>query len=163
MSIIIKETDFIYRNEVENCLHSNFYNLMKDDFPKRTIVADERYEPVNIFWIVNFINNQSILAPKNYKEDIFDCDDYTMYLKTQVSLIDQNTLSAPRCVGIILTQRHAFNFCIDVIIIDDQQNKRLDLHIIDTTSKDRETTNIQNEFGKFLEHSSNNIIQLIYI
>jgi hypothetical protein len=140
--------------EVANILQNAFGNLMGPDFPKRTIIADDVYESVDIGLLLKSIETDPVLSPGMYRRDVFDCDDYVMYLKTKMSLFAQNHGSAPIGVGILLTEQHAFNIGIDEHAV---------LHIINTQSADRGIINDIGHFGEWLRLSNTNIIQLLYI
>ena len=144
------------KNTVLNILSFGFSKLMGDeDFSKLTIVADESYGTVERDWVMAGITTDPVLSPDHYVNDVFDCDDYVLYLKTKMSLYAQaNKLKTPLAVGFIMTKRHAFNFCID---------QKRDIHIINTQSGDKASTSDPNTFAAFLNLTGSNSIQIIYI
>jgi hypothetical protein len=145
----------LQRGTVLNILHSGFSQLIGEDFPKLTIIADDNYSTVGRDWVIDAITTDPILSPSHYVNNVFDCDDYVLYLKTKISLYAQsNKLKSPLALGFIMTNRHAFNFCID-------DNR--DTHIINTQSDDKASTSDPGSFKAFLNLTGSNSIQLIYI
>ena len=77
------------------------------------IVGDKKYRTVSIKWASDLITSDDILTG-GYTEDIFDCEDMAFYLRNKASLFAlHNDMDAPLAMGIIFTDDHAFNFCID--------------------------------------------------
>lgn len=128
------------------------------DFNNSTklIIADNNYLPVDYAWIHNAIISDPVISPQRYKNDIFDCDDYVLYLKTKISLFAQsNALQSPLALGFLLTQRHAFNFII---------NENKELVILNTQSAGKESCSDISQFQSFLKYSeSRNSVELVYI
>jgi hypothetical protein len=144
----------ITKAEMENTLCYFFGDLVGPEFPNRMIVADDTYEAADLGWVVDSIRTDPVLAIERYRSDVFDCDDYALYLKTKVGLYAQGVLLHPLAVGFLFTQRHAFNFSVG----DGQA-----LSVIDTQSADRRTEGDRSRFESFLGTSRDNIIQFIYI
>lgn len=124
-----------------------------------TIVADSSYQTVSsATWLQAMVKTDAQLAPKKYRRDIFDCDDYVMYLKTKVSLFAANTPgnNYPFSIGFLLTTLHAFNFGItdtrEVFLLNTQSDDR-DFLIFDNLKK----------ASDFLFLSNQNAIKFIYI
>jgi len=141
--------------EIDNIISGCFQLLVGRELLTRLIISDEEYLGIDPQWVVNSIITDPILAPKRYRKNVFDCDDYVIYLKSKTGLYAQNNkLSCPLAIGFLLTKIHAYNFCID-------DNRTL--HIINTQSKERKTSSDQNNFSTFLEIDESNPIQFIYI
>jgi hypothetical protein len=120
------------------------------------IVGDRQYRTVSIEWVSNLIVSDDILTGA-YKQDIFDCEDIALYLRTKASLFAlHNEKDAPLAMGLILTDEHAFNFCID--------NTRA-LVIIDTTNyKSKGYCRNKDQFEDFLDIDKvGNKIRLVFI
>lgn len=146
-------------NVVYNILRSYFGELIPNNiYNEITIIADTSYLTTDGIWLRNMVIHDPVLAPEKYRRDIFDCDDYVLYLKTRVSLYAANTpnITRPLAVGYILTRLHAFNFGID-------NDKRL--YILNTQSEQREIISPQSkeECAAFLGLTPNNQIQQLYI
>lgn len=146
----------IQRATVLNILNYGFNKLIGDEnFVKLTIVSDNIYSTTERDWIISAITTDPILSPSRYVNNVFDCDDYVLYLKTKMSLYAQtNKLKVPLAIGFIITNRHAFNFCIDA---------NQDTNIINTQSDDKAFTNQVDNYAAFLKLTDSNSIQLIYI
>lgn len=149
----------IHGTVLYNILRSNFRNFIPDNiFNLVTMVSDSSYLPVEANWLREMAIHDPILAPSKYRRDIFDCDDYVLYLKTKVGLYAANTpvLTKPLAVGYILTQLHAFNFGVD---------ENNGLYILNTQSELREFIfpKTPEQCSHFLGLSSNNSITYIYI
>ncbi len=149
----------ITSNIVYNILRSYFGVLIPNEiFNYVTIIADTSYLTTDGNWLREMVLHDPILAPERYRRDIFDCDDYVLYVKTRVGLYATNTptITRPLAVGYILTNQHAFNFGIDdnnrVYILNTQSNQR---SIIIPQSSD--------ECATFLGLSNSNPIKNIYI
>jgi hypothetical protein len=122
----------------------------------RVVLADVRYLTVSADFLYEAIRTDPLLSPKRYTREIFDCDDFALALKTKMAYYAQNNkLEAPFAVGFILTQQHAFNFCID-----DAQN----IVLIDTQYDDKPPEIDQARFASYLNLSARgNFIQVIYV
>lgn len=124
-----------------------------------TLVADNNYLTLkDAAWLQNFVITDPHLAPAKYRYDIFDCDDYVMYLKTKSSLFAANTsgFNYPLAVGFLLTVKHAFNFGIT----DDGS-----LFVLNTQSSTRDFLLFDDAqvMSSFLALSTTNPIKFIYI
>lgn len=146
----------IDQSTMANVLRYYFQALViPAEFPIRVDIVDDQYLPVSPGPIVTAILNDPILAPSSYINDVFDCDDYVMYLRTKLALYaQQNHAPAPFALGIILTRVHAFNFCIDA---------QKQPFLIDTQSSTKPVTGDPQQFGSFLGLSAANSVRLIYI
>jgi hypothetical protein len=149
----------ITSNTVYNILRYYFGSLISDEYFNYIItIADTSYLPVNGDWLRDMVIHDPILAPDRYRRDIFDCDDYVLYVKTKVSLFAANspTITRPFAVGYILTDVHAFNFGIDDVN---------SIFILNTQSAERSVIKPQfaEDCAKILELSANNPIKHIYI
>jgi len=149
----------ITANIVYNILRSYFGTLIPDDiFNYITTIADTSYLTADGNWLRNMVIHDPILAPERYRRDLFDCDDYVLYVKTRVGLYAANTpsISRPLAVGYILTNFHAFNFGID--------NNNC-IYILNTQSDQRELISPQSpeECAAFLGLTTNNPIKHLYI
>jgi hypothetical protein len=144
------------KSEVANILYATFNNFIdSNEFPIRVILADDQYLPVDIAWVINFIETDPILSPDRYTGNIFDCDDYVLYLKTKTGLFAQKAeAAAPFALGFLFTQKHAFNLCID-------ENRQV--HLINTQSDNRASTAEREAFATFLKIGNSNTIQIIYL
>lgn len=147
-------------NTIYRDLNLSFGKLLDPNhFEFITIVSDNSYQTVtSAEWLQSMVKTDAQLAPSKYRRDIFDCDDYVMYLKTRVSLFAANTPgnNFPYAIGFILTTLHAFNFGItdqrEVFMLNTQSDNR-DFLIFD---------NLQNA-RDFLSLSNQNSIKFIYI
>jgi hypothetical protein len=150
----------ITANEVYNILRRNFGTLIPiETFNTITIIADTSYLTTDSAWLREMAIHDPILSPSRYRRDIFDCDDYVLYLKTSVSLYAANSknITRPFAVGYILTKLHAFNFGID-------ENKRLYILNTQSTQRDLIAPQTPEECANFLDLGlSNNKIQQLYI
>lgn len=124
-------------------------------FPDIQIVlTDREYQTVQLQWLIDRINFDDVLTG-TYVPEVFDCEDFVLYLRTRTSLYAVlHQANAPMALGFIFTDIHAFNFCID-----DDQN----LVIVDTT-KTKENWYCQKveQFASFLEiDSGQNTIRIV--
>ncbi len=146
-------------NSVYSILTMYFGALIPEElFNSITIISDTSYLAIDGNWVRNMVLHDPVLAPERYRRDIFDCDDYVLYVKTRIGLYAANTpsITRPLAVGYILTDKHAFNFGIDdtngIFILNTQSDER---KII----KPRSST----ECAAFLELTNNNPIKHVYI
>jgi hypothetical protein len=149
---ISAETVFtILSNKLEQFTPNNTFSIM-------AIIADEGYVTVPPNWLRDTVLHEAILSPSKYRRDIFDCDDYVMFLKTKISLYAANKkeFNRPIAAGFLLTQIHAFNFGIT------DENK---LFILNTQSADVDLIidPLPGECAQFLDIAENNLIKFIYI
>lgn len=149
----------ITSNVVYNILRSYFGSLVPEPaFNYITTISDTSYLTVDGNWVREMVLHDPVLAPERYRRDIFDCDDYVLYVKTKIGLYAANTpsINRPLAVGYILTNQHAFNFGIDdanrVFILNTQSESRA---IISPTSAE--------DCATFLELSNINPIKHLYI
>ncbi len=125
------------------------------EFPIRTTLADTEYLETAPDFVVAAIVTDPVLSAQSYHADIFDCDDFVLYLKTKLSLYAaSNRLRAPLAVGYLFTTNHAFNFCIDV---------GSKLFLINTQSDDHAVTGDPAAFSQFLSIGPGNRITTVYI
>ena len=137
---------------VQQLLHSVF-DAMTPTPP--IVVVDEQYSTVEPDTVLASITADPILASSSFRQNVFDCDDYVLYLRTKVALFASRTgLPAPLAVGYLITAEHAFNFCIDPA-------QRITL--IDTQSNTVPSTNDPAEFTSFLNLTPGNTLALVYI
>lgn len=146
-------------NQVYNVFRSYFRGLIPDSiFNDITIISDTSYQTIDGVWLRDMVLNDAILAPLRYRRDIFDCDDYVLYLKAKIGLYAANTesITRPLAVGYILTKQHAFNFGID---------NNGHLFILNTQSENRSILNPASaeECAFFLQISNINPIKNVYI
>ncbi|HRB71508.1 MAG TPA: hypothetical protein PK776_06630 [Flavobacterium sp.] len=155
---------------MNNLRHETIYDIIKnrfapllthDNFDLVTVIPDNVYTTLpNVDWLRDMVINDAIIAPelKKYRNEIFDCDDFVMYLKTKVSLRIANTSSYPYpvAVGYIITERHAFNFGV----LDDNR-----LFILNTQSDDvgHIIPSNHNDTISFMKLTKINVIKNIYI
>ncbi len=128
------------------------------------IIADGYYtlvdgSAIDIEWILQAVRTDPIISPSQhghvYREDLFDCDDYVLYLRNKVALYIMGVAEHPLALGCILTRKHAFNFCYE---------GQGTLHIINTQhTPDVVTTCEPAEFEKFLDMGAGNRIDLVYV
>jgi len=149
----------ITANTVYNILRSDFGTLIPDAiFNYITTIADTSYLTADGNWLRDMVLHDPILAPEKYRRDIFDCDDYVLYVKTRVGLYAANTpaITRPFAVGYILTKLHAFNFGID------NSNR---IYILNTQSDQRDIISPQSaeQCASFLGLTANNPITHLYI
>lgn len=146
----------IARSAADNILVSAFGDLVSQgEYSQRVILGDDRYVLVEPAWVLESITTDPVLSPDRYARDVFDCDDYVIYLKSKIGLFAQNSKApAPFAVGYIFTTRHAFNFCID---------PESALHVINTQSEDRATCSRSDQYQAFLRLGASNYIQSIYL
>jgi hypothetical protein len=109
-------------------------------------------------WLRNMVLHEPILSPERYRRDIFDCDDYVMFLKTRVSLFAANKKEfiSPIAMGFLLTRIHAFNFAI----LDNNS-----VYLLNTQSDQVDSLIPQNpqQAADFLDLKSNNPLKFIYL
>lgn len=151
------ETPRIIDNDQVLTIISNCFGRLvpPDEFPLRTIIADEKYIAVSEGWVRNSILTDPVLASERYQKDVFDCDDYVQYLKTKMSLYAATCrLSAPLAVGYVFTAAHAFSFCI---------NPDSELFLINTQSDTKALTKDRDSFPGFMSLRPDNPITTIYI
>lgn len=121
----------------------------------RLIIADRSYIPVDAGWLRTLVTSDPLLGRANYRGDVFDCDDYVMYLRCKTSLVARREeLAAPLAVGFLLTQLHAFNFCI---------GEGGSISIVDTQSDDVPIHADPRYFPDALELGTGNALDLVYI
>ncbi|HYE17380.1 MAG TPA: hypothetical protein VEA69_02990 [Tepidisphaeraceae bacterium] len=125
------------------------------EFAARCQIADTTYLGVSAEFVRQAILTDPVLAPVNYVNDLFDCDDYVQYLRTRMALLGANRrLAAPLAVGFILTAEHAFNFCV---------GPTGQLTLINTQSDDRAVVSDPSAFAAFMWVSNANRVQSIYV
>jgi hypothetical protein len=141
---------------MQNILHHYFADLIDaEEFTRRMIISDEYYRTVEVDFVLDSVRTDPILVAEKYRRNVFDCDDYVLYLKTKLNLYAHaRNFHSPFALGILLTKEHAFNFCIS----PDQS-----LYLINTQSNDHAVTNDIEQFGDFLNLREGNTIQLVYI
>lgn len=128
-------------------------------FPAITVIADNSYSTMpNPDWLRNMVLHEPILSPARYRRDIFDCDDYVMFLKTRVSLFAANKgeFTSPIAMGFLLTRIHAFNFAL----LDNNS-----LYLLNTQSNTVDFLIPQDaqQAANFLGLSANNPLKFIYL
>ena len=129
--------------------------MPKSEFPVRTTLADTEYLETDPQFVISTIVTDPILSAQSYHADIFDCDDYALYLKTKCSLYAaSNRLPAPLAVGYLFTTKHAFNFCLAAGSA---------LFLINTQSEAHAVTGDPATFGRFLSIGPGNGIAAIYL
>jgi hypothetical protein len=150
------DSDLISNMKVLNILSNLLGPLMPvAEFQYRTTLADNEYLETEPGFVVSAIVTDPILSVQSYHAEIFDCDDYVLYLKTKLSLYAaSNRFSAPLAVGYLFTTNHAFNFCIGSSSI---------LHLINTQSESHPVTCDPTTFSNFLSIGPSNRITTIYI
>lgn len=139
---------------VARALHAAFLSVHPDP---PLVIVDEVYRPVDAALVVASIKADTMLARTSYAPNVFDCDDYVVYLRTKLAIWARNNgLSQPLAVGYIITTEHAFNFCID----SDQR-----VVLINTQSETEHIDTAENPmtFASFLNLSPGNDLRLIYI
>jgi len=125
------------------------------EYGARVFIVDDHYQSVEVADVLTSISLDPWLAPNIYHADVFDCDDFVMYLRTKFAMWARTSgLSSPLALGFILTVHHAFNFCVDA---------SYKLNLINTQSEARSFTNKPAEYAAFLEWRDGNPIQLIYV
>lgn len=146
----------IMGEEIQNILYHYFVDLIgAEEFTKRMIIADKQYRPVEVDFVMESVRTDPILSAERYRRNVFDCDDYVLYLKTKLNLYAHaRNYHSPFALGFLLTKEHAFNFCI---------NANKSLYLINTQSKDQAITNDNEQFGDFLGLREGNAIQFVYI
>ncbi|MEZ4857862.1 MAG: hypothetical protein R2781_03555 [Flavobacteriaceae bacterium] len=117
-------------------------------------VVDNEYISISKTFVLNTIKHDEWLKREiSYRPDVFDCDDYVMYLKCKLSkLFVNDNQKLPAALGFIITDRHAFNFSIDYegrIIIYDTVATKLELN--------------PTKFKIFLDYKPGNTVKLMYI
>ena len=95
----------------------------------RITVSDIQYVSCPIRFIRGIAMAEPMLTPGAYRAEVFDCDDYVQYLKVKVSLYAAyRGFTAAPAVGFLLTELHAFNFCLDpdgrLYILNTQSDQR---------------------------------------
>jgi len=144
---------------VFNILHDYFGPFTPADaFSLVTTVADENYVSIPAKWMRDIILNDPILAPERYRQDIFDCDDYAMFVKTKLSLFAANSekFIVPIAAGFLLTRAHAFNFGITnekSLFLINPQSSKVDMVINPS----------RHDCANFLNITESNRIKFIYI
>ena len=146
----------ILGESMQNILYHYFADLIgAEEFARRTIIADKHYRPVEIDFVLDSVRTDPVLAAERYRRNVFDCDDYVLYLKTKLNLYAHSrNYHAPLALGFLLTKEHAFNFCI---------NSNKSLYLINTQSKDQAATNDNEQFSDFLGLREGNAVQFVYI
>ena len=142
---------------VRNIFSNVFSEIIPpEEFLIRTIVADNRYLETSAEFVLDSISTDPIISnSSNYLQEIFDCDDYVQFLKTKMGIYAAtNHLPAPLAVGYILTEEHAFSFCIGPGSVVSLINTQSDSHAV-TSDKD--------SFATFLQLHRRNIVQTIYL
>jgi hypothetical protein len=148
---------------IYNLLYDIFGQIINNDarFDDIVIVADNNYQSIeSADWLRDFILNEPILAKDKYRKDIFDCDDYVIYLKSRMSLLYANNskYKYASAVGYLITSRHAFNIAID---------KNGELNIVntqsDTVAKFNTAVASDRQIMKFLDIDNGDNILSIYI
>jgi hypothetical protein len=136
----------------------HYFGPFIPSFNEKVIMGDLDYLPVEPQWFRNMAVYDPVLDPKCYRPNIFDCDDYVIYLRVKVSLHAANTpaISNPLAAGYIFTDLHAFNFCIDAA------NR---VFILNTQSSQQEIMHPQspNVCATFLGLTPSNTIKHIYL
>lgn len=122
----------------------------------RVIMVDQSWLTVSADFLYQVIRSDPMLSPNHYEDEVFDCDDFALALKTKMAFFAQNNkLQTPYAVGFILTKKHAFNFCIE---------EGGSMALIDTQYDHRPPERDQTKFAEYLGLSvPGNTIQLIYV
>lgn len=121
---------------------------------KKLFIVDNSYEAISKSFILQQIKTDEWLQPElSYKQEVFDCDDFVMHLKTKLAKLAFHKQGLrPLALGFIITTSHAFNFSIG-------SNRQLVLY---------DTVNGQHEerpafFREFLDFNPGNTVKLLYI
>ena len=151
-----KDAGLMSNGRVFNIISNVLGPLMPPaEFQIRTTLADNEYLETTPEFVVSSIVADPVLSVQSYHAEIFDCDDYVLYLKTKLSLYAaSNLLSAPLAVGYLFTDNHAFTFCISSGSV---------LFLINTQSADHAVTGDPATFVEFLSLGPGNRITTIYI
>jgi len=129
--------------------------LLDSELEDRIIVSDRRYRSVSPEWLKALALADPVLDEAKYDNDVFDCDDFVQYLRTQAALYaHEQKLDAPLAAGFLLTQKHAVSLCIDA-----DQN----VHLFDTQSEERTIASEPARFTDVLKLTPSNPIRMIYI
>jgi hypothetical protein len=145
-----KSTPLTYQN-VRQALVSAFSRLVPIE---RIVISDTRYLTIPVAPVLQLIHSDPFLSPGAYRSEVFDCDDYVMYVKTKLALYaQQHDLAAPLALGFALTVEHAFT----VGIADEG------VFLIDTQSDTTPVATDPSVFAAFMRLTSGNIIQFLYI
>jgi len=148
-------------SEVYQIIRGYFSPLLSDSrlFKFQVLVADNSYfSAPDAKDIQTIINSDPVLLPQRYRRDIFDCDDYAIYLKTKMNLIAANTTgqTRPFAFGYIITSNHAYNFGIghskEIYVINTQSDNRYYLYPESIS-----------QLSQFLELNTQNPIKSIFI
>jgi len=145
--------------EVVGTIRSAFGDWIGDGFDSRVHVVDRNdYRGVTKDWVLDYIRGDAIISsgPKPGNPEIFDCDDFVMYLKTQLALYAfSNQLLHPLAVGVIMMPQHALSFCIEAPNI---------AHLIDAHSPDKTAASTPEEIMIMLgAPSRRNGAEFVYI
>lgn len=142
-------------------LRNYFGSLLADPrlFKYQVLVTDNSYfSAPDAQHIQTIIRSDPVLLPEKYRRDIFDCDDYALYLKTKMNLLAANAAgqTRPFAFGYIITTKHALNFGI---------GDKKELYVIDTQSDDRAFLYPESvkQLANFLELDPKNQLELIYL
>ena len=125
------------------------------ELPVRLTIADTRYLETPVGFVLSSITTDPVLSVSSYHRDVFDCDDYVLYLKVKLGLFAAvNRLGAPPAVGFLFTTEHAFSFCISA---------GASLVLVNTQSPDRAIEGRPERFASFLSVRPDNPITLVYL
>ena len=140
------------KQNIQSIIIRNF-NWVKN-LKNKVYVVDNGYIPLSRTFVLNTIKYDEWLKRDiSYIPDVFDCDDYAMYLKCKISKMFVNEQQKlPGALGFIITTKHAFNFSVD---------NRGSVVIYDTLKTKFETN--PKMFPIFLEIKPGNNLKLIYI
>jgi hypothetical protein len=128
-------------------------------FSSRVHVVDTNgYRGITKNWVLDYIKGDAIISsgPKQGNPEIFDCDDFVMYLKTQLALYAfSNQLRHPLAVGIIVMPEHALSFCIEAASI---------VHLIDVHSPKQSAASTPEQIALMLgTPDASNRAEFLYI
>lgn len=122
---------------------------------QKLIVTDEAYTTISVSMVKQSIVTDPVLGPASYLPNAFDCDDYCIYLKSKLALAARSSNKpAAFAAGCIITQQHAFNFCID---------PQGAVALVNTQSTSRAHTTDKSTYADFLSTGSGNLVELVLI
>lgn len=125
------------------------------DARKRTIIVDNMYSTTSQTELLEVIRANPLLVPgaqRNEDDELVDCDDYALQLKTSITAlyrqkkIATNEQIYPPAVGIVISQNHALN-----LMILESETGSGEIYLIDPSSDSPTFTNDPEQSAQVLK------------
>jgi hypothetical protein len=150
----------IDQHTVRNVLGDGLMKFVRlGEWNQRFIMTDRFWLTTSAKFVHEAIVTDPLLKHGRYEDEVFDCDDFALSLKTKMAFYAHNNRQKwPFAIGFILTQKHAYNFCIE---------ENHELVLLNTEFSNLSPERERAKFSQYLDigdpNTSANYIQLIYI